>query len=259
MGGAGMEKFCLKWNDFQDKIVSSFQDLRKDTAFTDVTLVCEEDQQIEAHQIILNACSPFFSRVLKNNKHSHPMIYMGGLKTKDLAAVMDYIYLGVTNIHQDDLEAFLALADELQLKGLSGGQNNRLEGPKQQTKQKTQLVNVDTLYQQEIYHQNPFASAKHGALSEEHSVLPFKAENMVPAQINTDDHKLKISSMIEIIGPKDYKCTVCGKINIGKPLQSITRHVETHIEGASYPCNQCGKVSRSSNAYFAHVSRNHRQ
>ena len=49
------EKFCLKWNDFQQNIIDSFRDLRKDTDFSDVTLVCEEDNQIEAHQIILAA------------------------------------------------------------------------------------------------------------------------------------------------------------------------------------------------------------
>ena len=113
------EKFCLKWNDFQQNIVSSYHDLRKDSHFCDVTLVCEEDQQIEAHRIILTACSPFFSTVLKRNKHSHPMIYMRGLKAKDLEAILDFIYHGEANIYQEDLDGFLALAEELQLKGLA--------------------------------------------------------------------------------------------------------------------------------------------
>ena len=36
------EKFCLKWNDFQENIANSFQGLREDLDFSDVTLVCEE-------------------------------------------------------------------------------------------------------------------------------------------------------------------------------------------------------------------------
>ena len=102
------EKFCLKWNDFKQNIVSSYHNLREDSDFCDVTLVCEEDQQIEAHRIILTACSPFFSSVLKRNKHSHPMIYMRGLKIKDLVAVLDFIYHGEANIYQEDLDGFLA-------------------------------------------------------------------------------------------------------------------------------------------------------
>ena len=107
------EKFCLKWNDFQQNIIGSFSELRMDTDFSDVTLVCEEDQSIEAHRIILTACSPFFSTVLKRNKHSHPMIYMRGWKAKDLAAIVDFIYLGEANVYQEDLDVFLALAEEL--------------------------------------------------------------------------------------------------------------------------------------------------
>ena len=117
------EKFCLKWNDFQHNILGSFQELRGDTDFADVTLVCEEDQQIKAHRIILTACSPFFRNVLKKSKHSHPLIYMRGLKAKDLVAILDFIYLGEANIYQEDLDGFLALAEELQLKGLSGSQS----------------------------------------------------------------------------------------------------------------------------------------
>ena len=93
------EKFCLKLKNFQDNIASSIHGLREDMDFSDVTLVCEEDKQIEAHRVILSACSPFFSSVLKRNKHSHPMIYMRGLKSKDLVAIVDFIYHGETSIY----------------------------------------------------------------------------------------------------------------------------------------------------------------
>ena len=43
------EKVCLKWNDFQETLTSSFALLRNDTEFTNVTLVCEDKEQIEAH------------------------------------------------------------------------------------------------------------------------------------------------------------------------------------------------------------------
>ena len=112
------EKFCLKWNDFQHNIISSYQELRKEFDFSDVTLVCEEDHQVETHKIILNACSPFFSTILKRNKHPHPMLYTRGIKSKDLVAVVDFIYHGEANIYQEDLDGFLALAEELLLKGL---------------------------------------------------------------------------------------------------------------------------------------------
>ena len=51
-------------------------------------------------------------------------IYMRGLKAKDLEAIVDFIYLGETNIIQHGLDGFLARAEELQLKGMSGSQGD---------------------------------------------------------------------------------------------------------------------------------------
>ena len=104
--------FCPKWNDFEQNIVTSYHDMRKDSDFSDVTLVGEGDQQIEAHKAILAACSPFFSSVLKRNKHVHPLIYMRGVTAKDIVSVVDFIYHGEANIYQEDLDRFLTLAQQ---------------------------------------------------------------------------------------------------------------------------------------------------
>ena len=114
------EKFSLKWNDFQDNISDAFGCLRKDKEFTNVTLACEDGQQVEAHKVILAASSPFFQNLLQRNRHDHPLIYMRGVKSDDLVSIIDFLYYGEANIYQDNLDVFLALADELKLKGLSG-------------------------------------------------------------------------------------------------------------------------------------------
>ena len=97
-------KLVLKWNEFQQNFVTSFQELRQHSEFSDVTLVCEDDHEIEAHKIILTACSPFFRKVLRSSHNSRPLIYMRGLKAKDLVAIVDFIYHGKSNIHQEDLD-----------------------------------------------------------------------------------------------------------------------------------------------------------
>ena len=113
------EKFCLKWNDFQKNITTSFEVLKSDTDFTDVTLACEYGQQIEAHKVILASSSPFFQNLLKKNKHPHPLIFMRGVKYEELAAIVDFLYCGEANIFQENLDAFLSIAGDLQLKGLT--------------------------------------------------------------------------------------------------------------------------------------------
>ena len=114
------EKLCLKWNDFQENVNTAFGNLRDDKEFADVTLACEDGQQVEAHKVILAASSPFFQNVLTKNKHSHPLIYMKGAKFEDLLAIVDFLYFGEANVFQENLDAFLSLAEELKLKGLTG-------------------------------------------------------------------------------------------------------------------------------------------
>ena len=114
------EKLCLQWNDFKENITSSFKELREDREFTDVTLACEDGQQIEAHKVVLVSSSPFFMQLLTKNKHPHPLIYMRGLRSEDLVAIVDFLYHGEANVFQENLDSFLGLAEEFRLRGLTG-------------------------------------------------------------------------------------------------------------------------------------------
>ena len=118
----GTEKFCLKWNDFEANISHAFRDIRDAKDFLDVTLVCEEDEQLLAHKVILSACSPFFRKILQRNPHQHPLLYLKGVKYADLQSVLNFMYHGEVNVAQDELNSFLAVAEELKVKGLT--QNN---------------------------------------------------------------------------------------------------------------------------------------
>jgi len=116
------EKFCLRWNDFESNISTAFRELRDDKDFFDVTLACD-DEQIQAHKVILSACSPFFRTVLRRNPHAHPLLYLKGVKFSDLQSVLNFMYHGEVNVAQEELNSFLAVAEELRVKGLT--QNNQ--------------------------------------------------------------------------------------------------------------------------------------
>ena len=72
-GSSMSEKLCLKWNDFQENVNTAFGSLREDNEFADVTLACEDGQQIEAHKVILATSSPFFQNLLKKKTASSPI------------------------------------------------------------------------------------------------------------------------------------------------------------------------------------------
>jgi len=122
------EKFCLRWTDFENNISGALQELRNDEDFFDVTLACEDDQ-VQAHKVILSACSPFFRSILRRNRHEHPLLYLKGVKYTDLVAVLNFMYQGEVNVAQDELNTFLAVSEELKIKGLTQNDAEKSQNP----------------------------------------------------------------------------------------------------------------------------------
>jgi hypothetical protein len=110
------EKFCLKWNNFESNVSCALKDIREEREFFDVTLACE-DEQLQAHKLILSSCSSFFKNVLYRNKHQHPLLYLKGISVRDMEAVLNFMYNGEVNVAQDDLNSFLQVAEDLNVKG----------------------------------------------------------------------------------------------------------------------------------------------
>ena len=118
---ASLEKFCLRWNDFETNVSQAFRELREEKDFFDVTLACE-DEQLSAHKVILSACSPFFRNILRKNPHQHPLLYLKGVKYQEMLSVLNFMYMGEVNVAQEELNSFLAVAEELRVKGLTQGE-----------------------------------------------------------------------------------------------------------------------------------------
>ena len=245
------EKLCLKWNDFQNIVETSFSELRSSCDFTDVTLACE-DQSIKAHKVILSACSPFFKRLLKAHPNPQPLIYMRGLRYCDLEAVVDFIYRGETNIDQEQLENFLQIAEELELQGLTGGSRERESKIEEETPreysdhwQKRDVVKAETKTNRGIISERSLANVN--------IVQSFmEPRQRQTASIVDPDTKAIIESMIEKRLDK-WSCTRCDfKSN---RISNAKEHAEKHIEGLEYPCDKCKKVFRSSLCMRKHRSK----
>jgi len=126
------EKFCLRWNDFESNISVAFREIREDKEFFDCTLSCGS-RQIQAHKLILSACSPFFRSVFKQNPHHHPLLYLKGVKFVNLQSVLNFMYHGEVNVAQEELNSFLSVAEDLEVKGLT--QNNSSDSSQQKSTQ----------------------------------------------------------------------------------------------------------------------------
>ena len=108
----------LQQNDFPSNYIGSFQQLRVGKELLDVTLACE-DETVDAHKVVLSACSPSFRHILSKVKQTHPLIYLKGILLKDLVSLLDYIYTGETKVPAEDLNRFIEAAEELKITGLA--------------------------------------------------------------------------------------------------------------------------------------------
>ena len=268
------ERLCLQWNDFKDNVSSAFGDLREDKDFTDVTLACEDGQQVEAHKVVLIASSPFFLNILKKSKHAHPLIYIKGVKYEDLVVMVDFFYRGEAKVFQENFDSFLVLAEEFQLKGLRGNQTENESSQvfpppaKKEDPSKQQTPKAAPKPYHHLPVVNKDASIETGILQttiEAGRAVVFR--DHLTNSTNIESLKQQVKSMMIFSDKAEYPykqngvraraCKVCGKEG---GMVNIMNHIESnHITGISIPCDTCGKAFKSRNSLNAHKSQQHRK
>ena len=87
--------------------------MRDDLDFCDVTLVCEDNQQVKAHRIVLSSCSPLLSSVLRGLKQPHSLVYLWGVR--------ELCSRGQVKVSTLVIEDFFRVAKMLGIKGLTEG------------------------------------------------------------------------------------------------------------------------------------------
>ena len=222
------EKLSLRWNDFQSKVSRNFSLLRSEEEFFDVSLVSDDQKMMSAHKLVLSASSPYFKHILTNNKHSHPLLCLDGVSSGELQFVLDYIYHGEVQIHQEQLDRFLEVAQKLKLEGLTikDGEHGKKVN---ETLEEAVAIEIET---------------------EDETVIRKSATN-------TEEIEQKISEYIVRGEDRKYSCGYCGKSGV-RLAGDIKRHIETHLEGLSFPCQSCDKTFRSRDVLRRHKYRSHR-
>merc|ERR1719154_379241 len=112
------ERFFMKWNQYSVHITQSLQEMRSVEELFDVTLACDDGKQLEAHKVILSACSPIFRQMMARNSHPHPHVFMAGVNSKEMENILDYLYQGEVQVDQEDLLGFLSIGKKLKIHGL---------------------------------------------------------------------------------------------------------------------------------------------
>ena len=238
------EMFKLKWNDFHSNVSKSFGILRDEEYLHDVTLVGDDYTQISAHKLILSACSEYFKNIFKiYREHSlqYPFVCLEGVNSEDIRNILDYIYNGEVQLHQDKLNRFLVVAQRLKLDGVLGGDKDEGEN----TDMKDYIATEET----EACIRTPIVKTESNKSPDLEETILVKSEDLE----NIDE---KLNEYITRDEAKNYICSLCGKTS--KKISHLKNHIETHMEGLSFSCQFCDKTFRSRNALGLHKRRYHK-
>jgi len=266
----GTEKFCLKWNDFESNISLAFRDIREEKDFFDCTLSCGA-RQVQAHKIILAACSPFFRTTLRQNPHQHPLLYLKGVEFSDLQAVLTFMYHGEVNVAQDQLNSFLSVAEDLQVKGLTQSSQNdnnphAEDGGKVSTKAARPskvslpskppgaLQEVTPVVKQEITSQTMTAPAVVIDYPAEHDQQEYQVHDEAQPQEDYGEEDYVVEQFVDQRGYDgdtfvDNAEYTCGDTAIESLL--------VHQGAGSYVCASCGKTTSQRTDLMKHIISKH--
>ena len=260
------EKFALKWNDYQSNWNKSLSQLRTDTDFADVTLISEDKVKFAAHKVLLSSCSKMFKFILKENNNANPLLYLGGISSVNLDAILDYIYHGVVNIYQEKLDSFLESAHKLEIEGLIGQESVPEETDHERIEEKVFPADENEKHN-ERREEDAFPEDK-----EKHSERPENSEVITRRQYarppNRDVNKIDVTAFtpeeiqdkIEELYRKIDGMWSCMACDYTSPHRTnVRKHVEKHIEGLSYSCNLCHKEFRSVNSLNCHKFNAHKR
>ena len=169
-------------------------------------------------------------------------------------AIVDFLYHGEANVCQENLDSFLALAEELKLKGLSGNTErekepematvqNKRGKPKQENSQNFQASHSESNFE-EAPPKCSFNETTVALTNDKISVDLQDLDEQIKSMITKTD--IRSSNGQGNLAT----CNICGKQG---PFCAMPRHIEAnHISGVSHACDICGKVSRSKNGLKQH-------
>ena len=253
------DEIQLAWSDFQINATQSFQCLRTNQDFSDITLVSEENHLIKAHRVILSAGSSFFKHVLTIlEAHPNPLFYLKNVSSSDLSCLLDFIYCGEAKVPQKNLETFLKNAKDLGVFGL----HIESEPNKQIKYRETIVEDLEIKHDSKLLDISQEMNGDYRTNNTDTLTIPNEGNGddyfSKPGEEITDEHFSKVMNRMWVKNGNVWTCTECGQFK-AKNKGHILDHVEIHIVGLQYPCDICSKIFKTSKNIKQHISIHHRE
>jgi len=255
------------WDAFQQSAKETFRSLVNEEDFMDVTLSCDDDKQIKAHKVILSACSPFFKRILLKNPHPNPLLFISGVAYRDLKAILNFMYLGETNVEQSHLDSFMSACNIIKVKGLSEQNAKKPLDKEQHTEKLSTEIVMPWLKPSSTKLTGPVALVKSEPLVQPVEIQSFavtefdqtEPDNKYESQfaVSNFEQSEDFTSQFETARWSDGKFC-CQKCDFQSGSKShLKRHDEMKHQGIKYACDGCDYKASSKDNLKRHSMAKH--
>ena len=195
----------------------------------------------------------------------NPLLFLKGIQHKELEAIVKFIYIGTTEISQEDLNNFMKAAADLEVEGLKEYKSHE-ESHEDVVNYEELNTNEDSYYQHETKHKQ-FDLAVYENTNDSSNVLPnfrtghlernengsYSCDECEYKTVNTDHLKRHILGKHE--GVK-FKCDQCPREFTTKT--NLQTHVHSKHEGKKYSCEQCSIEFTHPSSLSKHKTKYHK-
>ena len=253
-----MSGILLKCDEHSEKTTNILRQLVTDDEFTDVTLVSEDGQSLQAHKAIVGYSSPYLNFLLrpKNSVVNLPM------KHSFIRSMLEFIYLGETRVELTEVKNFLAMANQFKIRGLWLEESEEASKIKKDKKTIIKDINVeeDSWEGNESQHLTMMDDNDKNNVHEfnkEAGTYNNKTENIEETQMKVEN--LKHANMGRNVDTEErkYKCDTC------EYSTNNTGHLQEHFNNVHTPeyffCTKCSYRAKTDRKLKSHVERQHEQ
>ena len=256
-----MTSYDLTFDTFPQHLQLLFREAFKEKKYTDVTLVSDDQTQFKAHKIVLSGCSPVFMNIIESNPNDNPLIYLKGIHSSELEAILEFMYLGEAKFYQERMGEFIQVAKDLELKEISEGLDitdfesevtlknedpaDGKETKSMRCKPKTKCPECDAVFAVKknmlIHYRGKHQGIRYPCSQCDHRAVSWKALR---------EHVLARHEKIR------YPCDQCDH-QATKP-NNLRVHIQSMHEGVRFPCNFCGYQAKQRPQLRAHIEAKHK-
>ena len=200
------------------------------------------------------------AKILKLNKTPQPVIYLRGVKYRDLQNLLDFMYQGQVDISEENLPSFLQVAEDLNVRGLYKRNTDVCESNEEYTTQFTnpniasfsKTKRIDSDWIDNIINDKSFGDIFFHNYMDTKISAPTEIKMEISKDACIKNKKQNIISPAIVEAGGSHMCEQCDYKTF--KLQNLKRHIKSVHEGeCPYPCNQCDYKAKEKSKLSRHM------